>query len=162
GCLYAYYGFAGKIALDATTISGNSSGAIAIGGGELAITNSTVSGNVGGAISVLFSQLTVSNSTIADNTSNYFAGLYAGGGSTVDIANSTISGNSGKLVGGIYVSFLSGYGSISMNSTIVAGNSGQRSPDIASHDQVTIGGDYDLVGIYDATQYTLTGTHNKT
>jgi len=122
-------------------------------GGTATVVNSTVSGNrTGNGGSASFGQerspgsgggisnggtLTISNSTISGNqigngsfnNSGFYdsggGGLYSGGGQTT-ISNSTITANDAvRFGGGIYHSSPYPNGTVTLRSTIVAGNSGE-------------------------------------
>lgn len=124
----------GQLAIQNSTISGNStSGALANGGGiyagAVSVSNSTISGNrsfngAGGGI--FASSLTVSDSTISGNLS--FGG--AGGGifatSPMSVTNSTISGNYSRGSGGGIFAFSS---ATITNSTISGNSTGGDSSD---------------------------------
>lgn len=165
--------FYGKATIDATTISGNQFDGIdlfGVGAGEVTLTNSTISGNQGpGIFAANACILNVLNSTIANNVNNSpYSYFYPGGGiaaqlyAQVTISNSTISGNTSKFgAGGVAVAYDYGM-TIDVSSTIIAGNSSDSGLDISSDNGFIFGGDYNLVGVYDPTICTLSGTHNKT
>ena len=103
----------GRLTISASTFSqnhANTGGAIDnFGTGTLAISNSTLSGN----------------STVFENTTGYAGGgIYNDG--TLTISNSTISGNnSAPLGGGIFNTGSSG-SSLTINNSIIAGNTAQK------------------------------------
>jgi hypothetical protein len=98
-----------------------------INSGTLRITNSTVSGNSakrsgGGIFSFCCNTLTVNNSTISGNSAKFAGGIYAD--TTVTISSSTIAGNSAAYgVGGIVSVAPLNY-PVTIQNSIVAGNSG--------------------------------------
>ncbi len=108
--------------------------------GTLTVLGSTIFGNnasggAGGGI-VNFGSLAVSESTIADNTAANGGGVY--NFAQLTISNSTVTGNSANFGGGIN----NGFGTLTMYSTIVAGNTAGTAPDINGPDS----GSYNLVG----------------
>jgi hypothetical protein len=98
-----------------------------INSGTLRITNSTVSGNSakrsgGGIFSFCCNTLTVNNSTISGNSAKFAGGIYAD--TTVTISSSSIAGNSAAYgVGGIVSVAPLNY-PVTLQNSIVAGNSG--------------------------------------
>ncbi len=102
------------LTLSKMAVSGN--GGIGIeAGGDIAVNDSTISGNTGyGLKTDAPSVLTMKNSTVSGNAT----GLVLGADGTIE--NSTISANTAPH-GGIYSA---GSGAISLQSTIVAGNTG--------------------------------------
>ncbi len=120
-----------------STVSGNSSsatgGAILIRArGTMNITNSTVSGNTatynGGGLYVSdYSMINFSNSTISGNSAGHKGGgIYVIFGGGVTLTNSTVSGNSALNGegGGIHVSSFLRQGSVLIQNSIIANNSG--------------------------------------
>ena len=105
-------------------------------GGSLTILHSTISGNqaaTGGGV-YNHNNLTIINSTISNNTSTFGFSNSGGGGiyndsSELILKNVTISGNEGAYHGGgIY--FFSVYGgSVTLQHTIIAGNTANNEPD---------------------------------
>jgi parallel beta-helix repeat protein/predicted outer membrane repeat protein len=131
------------------TISGNTAG---YGGGifsngTLALANSTVNGNHatknGGGVYISDGQATLTNLTVSGNS----AGQYGGGVNfwygQAALTNVTISGNSASTTGGgIYADSAEG-GTVTINNTIVAGNT------------LTAGGNNDITGTL-----TVSGSNN--
>ncbi len=127
---------------NATTSGGNGGGIC--NNGTLTVTNSTISGNTtsgdGGGIlnNGINSTLTVTNSTISGNTaSNNGGGISSGG--TLSVGNSTITNNSASAGGGII-----NFSSMSLKSSIVAGNTAINRPDLFSNSGTSQG--YNLFG----------------
>lgn len=132
------------LTLDASTVSGNSSG-----------TN-------GGGIFIRHSGATISNSTIAGNT----AALFSGGGIytfsdpsyyAITISNSTVTGNSAPLGGGVSVNsygYYGSYGSVSSSNSVIAGNLATTDPDLFTDSDSVFVIDHSLVK--DAGAATLT------
>ena len=154
------YSYSGSIALDNTTIDGNSAvnfdgGGIHSYSGGVTLTRSTVSGNDsgrdgGGIDSSRFGSLTLINSTVSGNTSGSTGGgLFVS--RSVSIESSTIFANSSTGNGGGVLSF----GSATINNSIVAGNSGGSVPNLAGPTSFT--GDFNLVGPGDQ----VSGTGNR-
>jgi predicted outer membrane repeat protein len=147
-------------------ISGNTSGGR--GGaiyfdvnGSLAITNSSITHNSSGAGGggVYFfgtaTSYTISNSTIANNTGVNGAGLSFeafSGTSTANIINSTITGNSASGTGG-GINFDSGAGSITLDNTIVSGNTAGWGTDISDGNTAGVAATHSALGT--TTGYTL-------
>ena len=112
---HGVYNEGGEVMILNSTLSGNSAGQEAAGGGisspsffknpgSITVINSTISGNsasaAGGGISADWTGLTIVNSTISSNS----AGAYGGGiasGLGVMIVNSTVSGNSAATCSGV-------------------------------------------------------------
>ncbi|MDB5300985.1 MAG: hypothetical protein JWO87_2648 [Phycisphaerales bacterium] len=141
----------GTLTLTGCTISNNKAtyGAGVGNAGTLTISASTINGNSGtGAVGITnVGKATVINCTIAGNSADLYAGAILNGGPAVlSIIDSTISGNSALLDGGIYSS-----GAVTLNGTIVAGNSGG---DLHG----TFTGSYNLVG--DGSGGLLPANHN--
>ncbi|MCL2711340.1 MAG: hypothetical protein FWE95_10710, partial [Planctomycetaceae bacterium] len=102
--------------------------------GTATITNCTITGNSatsndGGGISNCYGQLAVINSTISGNSASSSGGgihnYYYYDDSMLTVTNCTIVGNSASIGGGI-----SNYGVLTINNTIVAGNTGNNGADI--------------------------------
>jgi hypothetical protein len=161
------------ITLNRDTFSNNAAkygGAFYLPYGTAIINSCTFSGNVasqfGAALYLQSGVTTISNSTLTGNSAAYAGGAIATSNyATLSIYNSTISGNTAVGGGGgIYyatLAFGTPVGSLSLNSTIIAGNtSSSGGPDIS--EKITTGGDYNLVGIADVGGFTLGGTHNLT
>jgi hypothetical protein len=127
---------AGNITISNSVISGNTGntgGGVYLYGGTLMISNSTLAGNTGGAGGAIYiyrsTSFTINNSTLANNTAQEGGGLFVGGFfDAAAITNSTISGNTATFrnlpfaVGG-GINFNWGNGTISLDNTIVSGNS---------------------------------------
>ena len=136
----------GNVSLASSTVSGNSSdGGSADGGGifsegNVFLTSSTISGN----------------STAGSNADG--GGIYVAG--DVSLTSSTISGNSaGRFGGGINVDNTSSNGSLSIDNSIVAGNTANStSPDLRPDPGGTLTINHSLIG---ATDLTITGTSNQ-
>jgi hypothetical protein len=122
----------GSTTLTNCTVSGNYAfyfgGGVSNRGGSVTLTNCTVSGNsvfLGG--SALYgsgsgSSLALTNCTISGNHAGYGA-VYTRNNGAASLTNCTVSGNSGnefQLCGGVYSGF--GYSTITLQNTIVAGN----------------------------------------
>jgi hypothetical protein len=142
----------GTLTVSYATISGNSAESYEVGGGGIynngvmTVSRSTISGNTaqngrgafGGGIQNA-GTLTVSNSTISANIAFFGGGIENVG--TLTVTSSTISGNAGYAGGGIG----SSYATLTLLSTIVAGNNTATDPDL---DQIggTLSGSYNLIG----------------
>ncbi|MHB8626739.1 MAG: choice-of-anchor Q domain-containing protein [Aggregatilineales bacterium] len=126
-----------NISNNTAPLSGGEGGGIA-NFGTLTLTNSNVSFNSanahgGGIVNESGATLTISNSTIDDNTVvTGGGGIYNPSGATVTVTNSTIakntagdSGGHGGSGGGILNA-----GTLTIGSTIVAGDSADTSPDL--------------------------------
>jgi hypothetical protein len=125
--------------------------------GRLTLTNSTVSHNVagqGGGIYNAAGTFTISDSTVADNEASLGGGgIFNAGTLTVTActiaANSSTSGSDVSLGGGGIVT--QGTGSVSLASTIVAGNGDNNSsnpaPDLGGDHYASLG--HNLIGALD-------------
>jgi hypothetical protein len=137
----------GALALVDSTVSGNRTkmaGRPEGGGGiyaapetSVTVSGSTISGNSsasnGGAMFVLGTSLTVSDSTVSSNTAfSYGGGLYMSSATTALVRNSTIAYNAAPYGGGIYC-----YGLPTIESTIVAKNTGGTGPDLYGQAKAT-------------------------
>ncbi|MFT4546778.1 MAG: hypothetical protein ACI8XO_003344 [Verrucomicrobiales bacterium] len=146
----------GTVIVEVSTFSGNSSGGSGGGAifnyGILEINNSSFFRNTanlsyGGAISnARPGKATISNSTIAGNS----AGIGGGGifnGASLILTNSTISGNMAGQSGGggIYYNDFYEDSSVSLSSSIVAGNSGPE-PEIRGASIIDLGGNLFATG----------------
>lgn len=119
----------GALTLERNVVSGNS--ASSAGGGlydngsqTTAILSSTFTGNGAGLGGGLYTEggRTITNSTFSGNdAAGSGGGVYSDG--PITITGSTISGNTAELSGGIF-----GSSSTVLRGTIVAGNSGNRTP----------------------------------
>ncbi len=153
----------GKLTLVRCGVMGNhaviSGGGIDAFGTSITIQNSTLAGNSakntgsGGAISVSAPSLTIVNSTLSGNVAMK-GGAIQSFNTTVIIQNSTITGNAADFGGGI---ILQSGPAISLESSIVSGNSGGSAPDIFSAIAVTA--NFSAVGS-NAGFTSLTGTGN--
>lgn len=135
-----------------STVSGNRAGALA---------DATASG-FGGGIDIRDGGLTITNSTISGNTIPDGNGQYGGGGigftfANVVLVHSTVTRNhaNGEGGGGIR-SFNDSV--ITLQNTIVAGNTGAIGPDIRTGG--TVNADFSLIGDTTAIA-TITGDNNK-
>jgi len=128
---------------------------------SLTILNSTISQNQADAGAGIYSYkpLVIINSTISNNTSHFGhsnssgGGIYQGGSSLV-LKNVTITGNEGALFGGgIYFEDTWG-GSVTLENSILAGNTANTSPDCAGN----IGSaGYNIVGDTTDCNFTAAG-----
>jgi protocatechuate 3,4-dioxygenase beta subunit len=148
----------GSLELDNLTLANGTSaiigplgggGGVRVQGGSLTLDSSTLVGNIaapglgnnGGGVSVgLGASATITNSTFDGNQGNLGGGLDVGGNVTVQ--SSTFTGNTASAVGGgIFVEL---GGSLALSNTLVAGNSGAASPDVAG--PVNPFSSYNLIG----------------
>lgn len=158
--------------IDGSTFKNNtaagSGGAIENNGSAtMTITNSTISGNtagLGGGVYQYSTSLTVTNSTVSGNTATGTAGGggIAVGSATTTINNTTITNNNasgaGATGGGIRKT--SATGTLTLSSTIVAGNTASSGgPDIHGTVALAIAGGDNLVGVADLGGFTLAGTN---
>ncbi|MEZ0296818.1 MAG: choice-of-anchor Q domain-containing protein, partial [Candidatus Methylacidiphilales bacterium] len=140
--------FTGTATITDSTISQNS--AIYGGGidvkvtnGRLNLTRSTIERNTassfGGGI---FNQgtSTVTNSTLSGNIANQGGGINNNSGGAITIISSTISENFSSTYGGGIINF----GTLTLQSTIVAGNASGFNPDVSGFVDYT--SDYNLIG----------------
>jgi CSLREA domain-containing protein len=167
------------LTINQSTISGNSNDNVAGGGGisngagsftsraNLTVISSTISGNNarvgrGGGIysAAVFgnatSTVTVTNSTISGNTCGGGGGgaifhFSSGTGSTnnATLTNTTITGNTADGGGGIFSQSGSSVTTLTLNNTIVAGNSESSSTtpsDITTQDVIGVTGSFNLIG----------------
>jgi len=113
-------------------------------GGTLTMTNSTVSGNVagnsGGGVYFFEMQAAslIQNSTVANNTA------------------------SGVTGGGIAMAAALPGGTLTLSSTIVAGNTNPAAPDVSADVATGVFGTFNLIGVADAGNVTFTGANNQT
>jgi predicted outer membrane repeat protein len=169
----------GALTVRRSTLSGNTAadagGAICfLSGGSLTVEGSTLSGNtanstnaVAGGGAVYFSGtaavFVVGNSTLSGNkattTNGGAIGLRAFSG-TAAIQNSTLTANSAGAGGG-GVARTGGSGAVTLNSTIVAGNTNASTPDLSFNAVTNVGGNNNLIGVADAGNFTLTGKGNQ-
>jgi hypothetical protein len=175
GAIAAFYDSA--VTITRCTISGNTTGntggsgggVFLNNGGTLVIEGSTIAGNTatatgtsgGGGVSVGgFGSGTITNSTIANNvTVGSGGGILNSFGFDLAVRNSTVSGNAARYLGGGV--FAAGYyGSVTLLSTIVAGNRNTVTPDVAtSNPSFTITATNSLIGAADTAA--ISGSGNK-
>ena len=128
GGLYAAPGT--NLIVNRSTISGNFAGGLGLGGGIAADDQSTVK---------------VTNSSIANNVGNEDGGAILLYNASVTITNTTITGNSASRGGGIYQ--FGNAPSLTIQDSIVAGNTAPTGPDInKTSGTLTVLG-ADLIGI---------------
>jgi hypothetical protein len=128
GGLYAAPGT--NLIVNRSTISGNFAGGLGLGGGIAAGDQSTVQ---------------VTNSSIANNVGNEDGGAILLYNASVTITNTTITGNSASRGGGIYQ--FGNAPSLTIQDSIVAGNTAPTGPDInKTSGTLTVLG-ADLIGI---------------
>ena len=108
-----------------------------VGQGNIIINGSTLSGNAsqfGGAISISTGTLTVSNTTISGNSAEFDGGGILSGSGDVIISDSTITANDASDGGGISFGdpfgFNNDHSLLTIENSIVAGNSASRGADI--------------------------------
>ena len=151
---------AGTTTLTDCTVFGNSSavdgGGICLGAGTATLYDDTISGNTGtgggGGINITSGTMTLTDSTVFGNSTG--ASKYGGGiqltGGTATLYNDTVSANSaGNDGGGIALNAASvGSIKVTLNNTIVAGNSAPTDPDIYKGPglSVTVTANYSLIG----------------
>ena len=165
----------GNLAINNSTVSGNStSGFHSIGGGitsdgaSIAITGSTISGNSaafhGGGIASLQGAITLASSTVSSNSSGGDGGgIFAVSGPT-SLTNSTVARNTSGLNGGGFFGFDVGDSPLlTIQNTIIAGNTavGGRATDLRPQSTSTLDIDYSLIGDTTGSGVTAaTGTGN--
>src|SRR5262249_12722307 len=137
---------------------------------DTSIVNNT-SGSGGGGIRFGTAPLFVSNSTISGNTANGTTATTGGAGvlassttaHNLTIEKSTITNNRTTNLltvgGGIFLN--SGVGTVTLTSTIVAGNVNGNSRDIGASAARTIDGSNNLFGAIDTAIFTLSGSTNQ-
>ena len=117
--------------------SANTAGGIG-GSGAMSIDRSTFSGNTvtfhGGAIFSTGAPVTITNSTIADNNAGHLGGGIFWGDFSDDltITNTTITGNHAAEQGGGAYGNNGGGSGMTLQNTVVAGNTSPSAPDIAN------------------------------
>lgn len=153
GCIFSQ----ASVALDQVVVRdcqggseyGAGGGVLALG--DLTIDSSTLSGNraFAGGAAVADGAVEIRNSTLSGNGASHFGGaLYHGGegagGATLTILNSTITDNHADYAGGgMYI----GYDpAITIESSVIAGNSASYVNDLAAGDPLTVAGNHNLVG----------------
>jgi len=176
GAIAAFYD--SSITITRCTISGNATvgnggsggGVLLNNGGSLVIDSSSIVGNRatatgtsgGGGVSVGgFGTGTITNSTIANNVADGSGGgVNNSFGFDLTIRNSTITGNAARYLGG-GIAGVGYYGSVTLVSTIVAGNRNVVTPDLATTNPAfTITANNSLIGAADTAP--ITGAANKT
>ncbi len=170
--------YSGSATIRDTTISGNTSSGAGAGiafynGGSLLMESSTVSGNrttndqggglyffgapaVGGVI--------VRNSTFSGNTASSTGGGIGLSNFTGNftVQNCTITNNTASGANGGGIARSSGTGTMTLSSTIVAGNLNANTPDLFFNAATNVNGSNLLVGVADAGNFTLTGSGKLT
>lgn len=146
-------GAGGDLTIIGGTISGNNSnlsgGAIGLFGGNLDLVDSLMTGNIasdrGGAIFLFgYGDVAAENSTISENMAGTNGGAIANTYGSVHLSNSTLTANTaGSSGGGIW--FRYAYYTLSLESTIVAGNTVNSNADDIFAPGNTVGGSHDLV-----------------
>ena len=148
-----------EMSVQSCVISGNSGDGI-FSVGMLAVTGSTISGNGGGGIYNGYpGTATLINSTVWGNDGG---GVSSDGGNTLTLDNCTVSQNTSSSSGGGISSHTGGIlgGTVTLNNTIVAYNSGNSGVDIAG----SVTANYCLIGdptgaTISSTATNLIGTH---
>jgi hypothetical protein len=134
--------FPGDLRLQAVTLSGGSGGGAVLNfAGRVSINNSTISGNSssvsGGGLYGYYGSIRIENSTISGNT----AAVDGGGVHTrfgdLTIINSTISGNVANHGGGVYRLTFFNYDSFILRNSLIAGNQATIGPEIENTGFVT-------------------------
>src|SRR5208337_2094148 len=175
---YAYDGGGisnyGTLTVNNSTFTDNSShgggGGIFNDPGTLTVNNSTFTNNSapdgtdqgygGGICNQGGSALNITNSTFTDNSAFGGGGISSNGGTGM-VTNCTISGNTSQYSGGIWgENGPHGYGTLTLNNTIVAGNTGY---DISDYIQPTsannlIGNDAGITNLAHLAPSNLIGT----
>jgi uncharacterized protein (DUF2141 family) len=171
----------GAVTVRRSTLSGNTAGQSGgavyfFQGGSLTVENSTLSGNTandtdaslgGGAIYFYgaASKFLVSNSTFSGNAAPAGSGgavLLRGFTGAASFQNSTITANAAGGNGG-GIARVSGAGTVTLSSTIVAGNANANAntPDLSFNSAASVGGNSNLVGVAGVGNFTLSGTGNQ-
>lgn len=160
-----------------SSISGNTTGGTT--GGiyaslVLVMTDSTIAGNsagtAGGGLRLSSSgtiTATITNSTISGNTT-----ATSGGGidlgfltpfnGTLTVQNSTITANKATSGTGGGIARLSGTGTVTLISTVVAQNINSAADDLSFNTSSTVAGNNNLIGVADKGSFTLSGANNLT
>ena len=134
------------------TISGNSDCGIYTVA-TLTVTDSTISGNKNCGVQTEYpGTTTLINSTVWGNTGGGTSNPW---GTSLTLDNCTVSQNTSSSSGGGVYSYSSGAGTVTMNNTIVAYNSGSSGVDIEG----PVTANYCLIS--DPTGATISGTANK-
>lgn len=169
----------GQVTIRRSTLSGNtaadSGGAIYFfNNGSLTVEDSTISGNTanstngftGGGGIYFFGTATkflISDSTLSGNS----ASAASGGAVCFDsfsgmaiLQNTTITNNLAGVNGG-GIAKVNGNGTVSLSSSIVAGNANTNTPDLSFSSASNVGGDNNLIGVADVGKFILTGSGNQ-
>ncbi len=121
------------------------------------VANGTASKGKGGGI-LAAGSITIRNSTISGNSA-----AVSGGGvsisSTTTVLNSTITANSAAANGG-GIGRVSGTGTVTLTSSIVAANISGLGPDLAFNAASTLTASNNLIGVTNSGNFTLSGTNN--
>lgn len=129
-------GVSGILMVSNSTVAGNTvfnSGGGIFNQGMMTLNGSTLSGNAstgnsGGGICNFGGALTVNNTTFANNSANNGGGIANQNGGTMAVSNTTVANNVARNGGGIYKINIEGQ--VSLQSTIVAKNTGFSIPDV--------------------------------
>lgn len=172
-------GTIGSLTMTNTTVAGNSANSSGGGvfmtgaGGNLTITGSTISGNTcpngymgGGLYTRHMNAVTLTNSTISGNES----GIRGGGiglrdhSGPVVIQNCTITKNKltvNGIGGGLNVTS-SGTTTMTLQSTIIAANTGVANPDWRSDASLNVTGSNNLIGVHTSSNVNFLNSPNQT
>ena len=145
-------GAGGDLSITRGTISGNSAqngGAIVQLGGALDLVESLLTGNIaldrGGGIFIHgYGDVAAENTTISENLAQGNGGAIANTYGSVHLSNTTLTANTANGVGG-GIWFYYPYYTLSLESTIVAGNSANGNPDDIFAPGATVAGSHDLI-----------------
>jgi hypothetical protein len=145
---------------------GNTGGVIDAFGANpnLSITNSTLSGNSANNAGVMYinssGSMTISNSTFAHNTAANSAGVIEAVniGFVLTLTSVTMVGNSAFGSGGA-IYYPTGAGGITIDNSILAGNSAANGPDISAGAALTVGVSYSAID--NLAGFTLTDNGNN-
>ncbi len=159
------------VSITDSTLSGNTTnangGALGQGAGMTTMSRSTVSGNRanagGGGFYFSNSIFDFDNSTISSNTATTNGGailLTSANATPPTIRNSTITANSAGTNGG-GIARTSGTGTLTFESTIIAGNLNAATPDFNFNTQTTLNADTTLIGVNDVGNFDLNGFGNN-
>jgi hypothetical protein len=166
-----------SVAISRSTIrqndaSGTDGGGIRVGGNHplivtgTAIAENTAAGRGGGIHFDKGGTLTMTNSTVSGNVAgNSGGGVYFFEMQTASvIQNSTVTANtaSGITGGGISLAAALPGGTLTLSSTIVAGNTNPAAPDVSADGPTNVFGTFNLIGVADAGNITFTGANNQT
>ncbi len=169
---------AANVTISRTTISGNvaqlrGGGIYFNNGGSLTVTDSTISGNSaqgkdGGGVYffgiVGANGLIFRNSTISGNSAAGQGGgvAFVSVTGTPTFQNCTITANTANSGNGGGIARIAGTNSLAVCSTIVAGNNGATSPDMAFDAATSVASSHSLIGVADVGNFTLSGMDNYT